>query len=224
MGGQPGHRGTTLVRVARPDRVVTHAPQSCRRCAAVLSDGTVTAIERRQVFELLPVWVEVTEHRAETRRCAACGERTKAEFPREVRAPVQYGEGVRARATYLHKYHLLPFARTAEAMRELFGCAFSPVTLHTIRRRCAAKLVGVEARIKAALRSAPVIRADETGLRVGPRGMHRAPCMLTKDRLMRICVLNRVPRTLGQQGIGDARKRLRLQRACALGQFPMIDL
>lgn len=166
VGGQPGHRGATLMRVERPDRVVTHAPQICCRCAAVLSDGAVMAVERRQVFELPPVHVEVTEHRVETRRCSACGERTKAEFPREVRAPVQYGEGVRARATYLHKYQLLPCARTAEAMRELFGCAISPGTLHTTRERCAAKLVGAEARIKAALRRADVIGADETGLRV----------------------------------------------------------
>lgn len=170
VGGQVGHRGSTLVRVATPERVVTHAPRSCRRCAAALSDGAVTAVERRQVFELPPVRVEVTEHRAETRRCPACGERTKAEFPREVRAPVQYGEGVRARASYLHKYQLLPYARTAEAMRELFGCAISPGTLHTTRGRLAGKLVGADARIKAALRRAEVLGADETGLRVAGKG------------------------------------------------------
>lgn len=96
VGGQVGHRGSTLVRAATPDRVVTHAPRSCRRCAAALCDGAVVAVERRQVFELPPVRVEVTEHRVETRRCETCGERTKAEFPREVRVPVQYGEGVLA--------------------------------------------------------------------------------------------------------------------------------
>lgn len=166
VGAQPGHRGATLARVAAPDSVITHAPQSCHRCAAALSEGAVVAVERRQVFELPPVRLEVTEHRAETRRCTACGERTKAEFPRGVRAPAQYGEGVRARATYRHKYQLLPVARAAEAMRELFGCTISPGTLHTTRGRCAEKLVGVEARIKAALKRAPVIGADETGLRV----------------------------------------------------------
>jgi transposase len=170
VGGQVGHRGSTLVRVGSPDRVVTHSPQNCRRCAAALCDGAVVAVERRQVFDLPPVRVEVTEHRVETRRCETCGERTKAEFPREVRAPVQYGEGVRARATYLHKYQLLPFARTAEAMRELFGCRISPGTLHTTRGRLAEKLVGAEARIKAALRAAEVIGADETGLRVAGHG------------------------------------------------------
>jgi transposase len=166
VGGQVGHRGSTLVRVGSPDRVVTHSPRECRRCAAALCDGAVVAVERRQLFDLPPVRVEVTEHRVETRRCTACGERTKAEFPRGVRAPAQYGEGVRARATYLHKYQLLPFARTSEAMKELFGCSLSPATLHTTRGRLAEKLVGVEARIKAALRAAEVIGADETGLRV----------------------------------------------------------
>lgn len=166
VGGQVGHRGSTLVRVAAPDRVVTHAPQSRRRCAAALSDAAVTAVERRQAFELPAVRVEVTEHRAETRRCSACGERTGAKFPRGVRAPVQYGEGVRARAAYLHQYRLLPFARTAEAMRELFGCSISPGAVQTTQERCSTKPVGAEARIKAALRSAPVIGADETGLRV----------------------------------------------------------
>lgn len=169
VGGQTGHPGATLLRVERPDRVVTHSPRSCCRCAASLSGGAVTAVERRQVFDVPPVRVEVTEHRVETRRCVECGERTKAEFPRGVRAPVQYGEGVRARATYLHKYQLLPFARTSEAMKELFGCSISQGTLFTTRGRCAAKLVGAEERIKRAIREATVIGADETGLRVGGR-------------------------------------------------------
>lgn len=55
-------------------------------------------------------------------------------------------------------------------MRELFGCALSPGTLHTIRGRCAAKLVGAEARIKAALRRSEVLGANETGLRVAGHG------------------------------------------------------
>jgi transposase len=79
---------------------------------------------------------------------------------------VQYGERARSVATYLHKYQLLPMARTGEAMRELFGCAISPGTIDRTRRRAAAKLVGVEEQIKAGLKAAEVIGADETGLRV----------------------------------------------------------
>jgi transposase len=71
-----------------------------------------------------------------------------------------------ARALYLHDYQLLPYARTAEAMRELFGCAMSAGTLSAAVSRCAAGLVETELKIKRGLRRSPVIHADETGLRV----------------------------------------------------------
>jgi transposase len=45
--------------------------------------------------------------------------------PESVSATVQYGPSVLARALYLHDYQLLPYARTTEAMKELFGCAMS---------------------------------------------------------------------------------------------------
>ena len=166
VGGQVGHRGATLRQVETPDRVQVHEPQRCRRCRASLTRCAVIGRERRQVFDLPPVVLEVTEHRAETKRCEMCGVRTKAKFPPEVRAPVQYGQRVRAIATYLQKYHLLPFARTAEAMRDLFACRVSPATLHTTRHRAAAKLVGTEEQIKRAITKSAVIGADETGLRV----------------------------------------------------------
>jgi transposase len=113
-----------------------------------------------------PTGLEVTEHWAQVKRCGMCGARTPARFPRGVNPPVQYGERARSVATSLHKYQLLPMARTGEAMRDLFGCAISPGTIDPTRHRAAAKLVGVEEQIKAGLKAAEVIGADETGLRV----------------------------------------------------------
>jgi transposase len=126
----------------------------------------VVGYSRRQLFDLPRAALEVTEHWAQVKRCGMCGARTPARFPRGVNAPVQYGERVRAVATYLHKYQLLPFARASEAMRDLFGCSISPGTVDATRHRCAAGLVGVEEQIKQGLKAAEVIGADETGLRV----------------------------------------------------------
>lgn len=165
-GGQVGHKGATLRQVEFPDRLRVHAPRRCRQCRAPLADSKVVGYSRRQVFDLPPAILEVTEHWAQVKRCGGCGERTKARFPPGVSAPAQYGERVRAVVTYLHKYQLLPFARTSEAMRDLFGCSISPGTIDTTRHRCAAELVGVEEQIKAGLRAAEVLGADETGLRV----------------------------------------------------------
>jgi transposase len=166
VGGQVGHRGATLRQVEFPDRLRVHAPRRCRQCQASLADSEVVGYSRRQVFDLPRAALEVTEHWAQVKRCDGCGARTKARFPPGVSAPAQYGERVRAAATYLHKYQLLPFARTSEAMRDLFGCLISPGTIETTRHRCAAKLVGVEEQIKQGIKASEVIGADETGLRV----------------------------------------------------------
>jgi transposase len=134
-----------------------------------LREGQSTDTERRQVVNLVPVRLRVTEHRAEVIRCPACGQRTKASFPEDVRAAVQYGPGVVARVLYLHDYQLLPYARTVEAMRELFDCALSAGTLSTAVRQCAAGLMETELKLKRQLRRSPVLHADETGLRVAGR-------------------------------------------------------
>ena len=168
-GGQPGHQGHTLRLTPKPTRIVRHHPPECRHCQTPLREGQVIGRERRQVVDLVPARLRVTEHRAEVVRCPRCGQRTKAEFPESVRATVQYGPSVLARALYLHDYGLLPYARTTEAMKELFGCALSTGTLSTAVRQCASGLVETELKIKRGLRRSSVIHADETGLRVGGR-------------------------------------------------------
>ena len=166
VGGQPGHRGTTRQPEPCPDEVVTHAPAACHACGSALAEALAMKVACRQLIEVPPVRLHVTLHRAETRRCEACGAETRAPFPAHVTAPVCYGPGLRARAAYLHKYQFLPVVRTAEAMRDLFGCPVSPGTLDRMTEQCAAALSGIEARIKDLVTASPVIGADETGLRV----------------------------------------------------------
>jgi hypothetical protein len=82
---------------------------------------------------------------------------------------VQYGPGVKARVLYLQQYQLLPYSRTAEAMRNLFGCPLSSGTVANIVRECADALLETELKIKRGLRRSALIHADETGLRVEAR-------------------------------------------------------
>jgi transposase len=170
VGGQPGHRGATLKQTAHPDRLITHAPETCPGCGSALAGAEVVASDRRQLFDLPEVRLLVTEHRRETRRCHRCGTEARGAFPAGVRAPTQYGPGVLARSAYFNLYQLLPAARTSEALRDLFGCALSPATVERASRRISGKLVRTEQRIKAAISDSPVVGADETGLRVAGRG------------------------------------------------------
>ena len=167
VGGQPRHRGSTRQRTARPDHFITHAPETCTGCGASLHAAEVTAAQRRQVFDLPPVKLIVTEHRREARRCPACRMTAKANFPAGISAPAQYGPRLLARAAYLNLYQLLPVARTSEALSDLFGCSVSPATVARASRFSSAKLLRTEQRLKAAIMESAVIGADETGLRVG---------------------------------------------------------
>src|SRR5712692_11456691 len=73
-GGQPGHQGTTLRQVETPDRVIQHPPEQCAACGAPLQETTGTlGPERRQVCDLPPLKLEVTEHRVGMTACPVCG-------------------------------------------------------------------------------------------------------------------------------------------------------
>ena len=94
-GGQPGHVGHTLGMAENPDHIVIHRVESCGHCGCSLASHPLEGIEKRQVHDLPPIALIVTEHQAERKLCA-CGHATKANFPVGVNAPVQYGAGVKA--------------------------------------------------------------------------------------------------------------------------------
>ena len=165
-GGQPGHKGQTKTFAAHPTKQIVHRPAQCRHCQTSLETATVVRNERRQIIDIVPARLRVTEHRAEVRRCAGCGKTTKGEFPAEAKSAVQYGPGVKARAVYLLHYQMIPYRRTREAMRDLFGCDLSSGTINNIVEEAGSRLIEAELKIKKKLRRAPVIHVDETGLRV----------------------------------------------------------
>lgn len=165
-GGQPGHRGQQVRLVETPDAVVGHRPVRCSGCQQMLPEDAPAWIERRQVHELPPVRLQVTEHQIAHVRCPACGVTTEADAPAGVSAPRQYGPRLRAVAAYLVQQQFVPYARTRDLLADLFGAALSVGTLVNLVRHAAMRLQPVAHEIKAALRQAPVLHHDETGLRV----------------------------------------------------------
>ena len=166
-GGQPGHKGDTLKRVADPDRIVLHEARACRHCGAGLRLSMAREMETRQVFDLPEKLIEVTEHRRFVYACAGCGGRTGAAFPEGVEAPAQYGERLRAAAVYLHLQQLIPEDRTAETLADLIGVpSICPASVMDWVRRKASALAPVAGRIGALIAAARVRCLDETGFRV----------------------------------------------------------
>jgi transposase len=165
-GGQLGHQGETLRLVAEPDTVVEHRPAICTGCQAPLDAAAPVVLrERRQVQDLPPLRLQITEHQALHVQCPACQAVSRGAFPPEAPSRAQYGPQLRALAVYLVEQQLVPYARVRELLRDLVGADLSSGTLVAWVREAAAVLEPVEAAIKAALQQAPVLHNDETGVR-----------------------------------------------------------
>jgi len=165
-GGQPGHEGTTLEMSATPHHQVIHTAEQCGGCGASIVDRPVVGYERRQVFDIPPVKVEVTEHAAEIKVCS-CGAHTTAPFPDGVTHRTQYGKQVKAIVTYLKHFQLLPYERLTGLLEDLFGLSLSSGTLCRISEEASGLLVETTDRIREAIRRSAVLHCDETGMRIG---------------------------------------------------------
>jgi transposase len=165
-GGQAGHAGHTLAMVEPPDVVVTHAPELCVECQQPLGGVAGQLVERRQVHDLPPLRLQVSEHHVIQVRCPTCGTLTRGAFPVAVSAPVQYGSRLRAVAVYLRQYQLVPEERTGETLADLFGCSVSEGSLATWVGQASTSLASTVAHIADLVADGPYQHADETGLRI----------------------------------------------------------
>jgi len=165
-GGQEGHKGHTLKMVENPDHTKLHLVTQCRHCHISLEDVEADKHEKRQVFDIPPVQIEVTEHQAEIKRCPHCGELNKGEFPVEVTQPVQYGARIKSQATYFNNYHVIPLERTTEIFADLYGHPITEAIVLQANATLADRVQPANEAVKAELIDSPVVNFDETGLRV----------------------------------------------------------
>jgi transposase len=207
-GGQRGHPGSTLALVADPDERLRHEPGRCVGCGANLADAPQVGVERRQVFDLPPMTVRVTEHQLIARRCS-CGATTCGTAPEGVTAPVQYGPRVTAVVLYLYVGQFLSKKRTAQALAELFGTPVGEGTVSAMTARAANGLAEFCDVVGAHIADAEVAGFDETGLRVAG-SLYWVHCARTDKFTLITCHAKR-----GKEGI-DAAGVLRRFRGVAV--------
>ncbi|MDO9567334.1 MAG: IS66 family transposase [Candidatus Desulfaltia sp.] len=165
-GGQKGHQGATLRQVENPDIIKVHTVAECCNCHASLKDVKSFTHEKRQLFEIPAIRVEVTEHQSEIKICPYCGARNKAEFPEELSQPVQYGSRLKSHASYFNNYQFIPLQRTCEIFKDLYGCPISEAAILKANTDLSKHLQPSIESIKKQIIKSGVIHADESGFRV----------------------------------------------------------
>jgi transposase len=156
-----------LQRVKNPDQVQIHSLETCPHCRRQgLGQEPVLGYESRQVFDLPPRSLEVTEHQAQIKRCSHCAVEVRAEFPAGVNAPTQYGPRFQSLMVYLKQQQLIPYARLAQLCEDLFGQPLSVGTLAAANTRVFAQLDPFARALAHQLSQAAVAHLDESGLRV----------------------------------------------------------
>jgi transposase len=165
-GGQKGHEGHRLEPVEKPDHVIVHEVGCCENCKASLHDIDAIDYTKRQVFDIPPVRIEVTEHQGEIKKCSQCGCTSQAVFPENVTQPTQYGTNLKSHAVYFNTQHHIPFERTADIFEDVFDHRISEGTLIQSINDCAGAVQPVNEVTKNLLINSDVVGFDESGLKV----------------------------------------------------------
>ncbi|PIC05352.1 IS66 family transposase, partial [Anoxybacillus flavithermus] len=123
-------------------------------------------VDVRQVFDLPPVTIEVTQHEREVKSCPHCRCVQQAEFPPHVTNHVQYGPRLTALAVYLHHIQLIPYKRLSDTIEALYQHPISTGTLANMVKRGREALESNMDMIEDALLGSNILHVDETSLRI----------------------------------------------------------
>lgn len=164
-GGQKGHQGTTLTMVSTPDIILEHKPTYCKNCGNTLEQAELILTARRQVIDIPEITPQYTEHRVFGTTCS-CGMITKGTFPRDVKAPISYGQNIESLIAYFYSRQYLPSERMHELLRDVYGLPISEGSIFNILARFAEKSATAYKAIRKRITEERVVGADETGIRI----------------------------------------------------------
>lgn len=163
-GGQVGHQGKTLSISFNPDIIEKLLPSNICNCGYDITNITPVFKERRQVYDLPPAKLIVTEYQQYVRQCPCCQAKIAATFPVSVNNHVQYGNGVMALCSLLSNGFHLSIQNISQLFTDLYNQPLNSATVLTANTRTYESLQNSESLIKEQLMASKVVHFDETGL------------------------------------------------------------
>ena len=166
-----GHEGHFRAQPERIDQRIEVPLEGCPHCAGPL--GEVHPV-RQYIEEMPPVHPHVTELVTYRGRCPACGPVQSSHPMKQSEATgaaaVQLGPRAQALAAELVYDLGLTRRKASRLLKQRFGLKLTPGGLQHVAHRVADRLRPDYERLKAALRQAAAVHADETSWYVGTAG------------------------------------------------------
>ena len=165
VGGQPGHKGSSMKMVSNPDFTEGHQPSYCNGCGNDLSNVDPQLFGKRQVVDIPEITRIVTEHQVYKKACS-CGCVSKGSYPIGVDAPICYGKNTQALIAYLSARQYIPYKRLEEILRSVFGLNICQGSIKNILDKTSEKLVPMYEVIRRSVLNSPVVGGDETSVNI----------------------------------------------------------
>ena len=166
-GGQKGSTSNNLKKSDNPDKIEVLESSTCSKCNHSLLDVEVKSISKKQVFDIPPVKMKVTEFQQHSKVCPCCAKVNKPDFPDALNSYVQYGDNIKTFIAYLNTYQMVPYERITELVGDLTSHTMSSGTVYNILQDFHNKLDSFEKKTKEQLLKSAVINVDETGTNIG---------------------------------------------------------
>jgi len=165
-GGQKGHKGTTLLKVKKPDIIKKLKSAYCSKCGMELQQQSQKLLSTRQVIEMPPIKPLYVEYQQYCCTCTRCGNRQKAKYPKGINSSVQYGSSIVALVSYLNVFQYIPYFRTKLMLKDLFGISISEGSIQNLLNKAAKKTTPVYDKILEEIQQSNYIGSDETSAKV----------------------------------------------------------
>lgn len=170
VGGQLGHKGTTLLMSEEPDEIIDLRPNYCNECGKSLLERPSKMISRRQLIDIPPIIPTITEYRNYEVMCN-CGHCQKEEYPQGVTNHVQYGPNIQSIVIYQNVYQYVPFKRLQDFFAKIMGLKISKGTLENIIRRTSKKAENTYEQLRKVIEVSFFVGSDETGAKLKGKKM-----------------------------------------------------
>jgi transposase len=166
LGGQLGHKGYNLKFSKTQDEILYYSIIQCACCGCKL-DKKPDDLDRRQVFEVPKPKISITEHQAEIKICAKCGNTNIAQIPSWIISKTQYGPEDKSLMVYLSQYQLLPYQRIRLLFKTIYNHIVSAGTVYNAVTENGVKLQNIDQKMGQLLVKSPILHGDESGINIG---------------------------------------------------------